>query len=188
MAEWRRWARLSAVLVSVVIIFFVVPVTFEVSTSAGVQLAVTLLMLAVLAAAVLSQVMRQLEDADRRIDGLLIAMMIAVLGFALGYYVLELRSPGQIEGLETRLDALYFTVSTLLTVGFGDVHATGQNARALVLVQMIFNVAVIATAATTITTRVRLRAAERVETRRTTGEPSGVRRRRQDRRTHRNPT
>lgn len=185
MTGWKRWARLATVLVAVLVIFFVVPVTFELSASNAVQLMVTVLMLGVLAAAVLSQVMRQLEDADRHVDGLLIAMTIAVLGFALGYYVLDQRSPAQIVGLDTRLDALYFTVTTLLTVGFGDIHAAGQSARALVLVQMIFNVAVIATAATTITTRIRSRATERAQVRRTT---AGSESRSHPRRTHRNPT
>nr|MDT0663822.1 potassium channel family protein [Micromonospora sp. DSM 115978] len=40
----------------------------------------------------------------------------------------------------------YFTVTVLTTVGFGDVHATGQAARLVVTVQMGIDVLFIATA------------------------------------------
>jgi voltage-gated potassium channel len=52
--------------------------------------------------------------------------------------------------LHTRTDALYFTLSTLTTIGFGDVHAVGQVARVLVIVQMIFDVVFVAAVAATL--------------------------------------
>lgn len=189
MQGWKRWARLAAILIIVMVVYFTIPVSFEVQTSEVVQLVVSVLALALLAVAVLVEVRHQLQDADRRIDGLVIALMVAVLGFALGFYILTLRNPDQIAGLDTRVDSLYFTMSTLLTIGYGDVHAVGQAARILVLIQMLFNVVIIATAASTITTRVRTQAEKRLEARRTEGaEGSLPRRRRHERRTHRNPT
>nr|WP_246391165.1 potassium channel family protein [Nocardioides soli] len=93
-------------------------------------------------------------------------MVIAVLAFALAFYRLATSYPGEIVGLETRLDSLYFTMTTLLTVGYGDIHAQGQVARGLVLVAMVFNVLVIATAVSTVTARIRKKAEERAEARR----------------------
>ena len=55
--------------------------------------------------------------------------------------------PLEFVGLETKTDALYFALTTLATVGFGDVHAEGQIARVLLIAQMIFNVAVLTRAA-----------------------------------------
>ena len=46
----------------------------------------------------------------------------------------------QMKGLQTPLDALYFTMTTLMTIGFGDITADGQIARGTVLVQMFFSV------------------------------------------------
>ena len=46
---------------------------------------------------------------------------------------------GQFDELHTRVDALYFTMSTIATVGFGDVHATGQVARVVVTLQIFLD-------------------------------------------------
>jgi len=139
---------------------------------------------------VLWQVLLQVEDPNRRVDGLLLALVVGVLCFALVFYRVEISDPGQIAGLSTRLDSLYFTMSTLLTIGYGDVHAVGQLARGLVLVQMIFNVVVIATAASTITSRVRANAQKRAEARRDAHPDESPHERRlpHPRRTHRKPT
>lgn len=189
MTGWKRWARLAAVLVVVLVLYFTVPVSFEVRSSDVVQVVVSLVALALLAVLVLVEVRHQLLEDDRRIDGLVIALMVAVLGFALGFYVLAERNPDQIIDLETRIDALYFTMATLLTIGYGDVHAAGQAARTLVLIQMVFNVVILATAASTITTRIRTQAEKRAEERRAAeADGSLPARQRHGRRTHRNPT
>jgi len=70
--------------------------------------------------------------------GLLTVLNIAILFFARADYLLALE-PGQFAELHTRTDALYFNVTTLATVGFGDVHATGQAARVAITVQIVFN-------------------------------------------------
>ncbi|GAB2518650.1 potassium channel family protein [Nocardiopsis aegyptia] len=91
-------------------------------------------------------------------------VLLAVSGlalFALADYGLATSRPGEFEGLETRTDALYFALTTLATVGFGDIHAQGQYARALLLVQMSFNLVVIAGAVSLLTSRLRARARHR---------------------------
>jgi len=54
---------------------------------------------------------------------------LAAADFADSDYVF--RTHGQMSGLETKTDAIYFTVTIVATVGFGDITATGQAARAL---------------------------------------------------------
>ena len=51
---------------------------------------------------------------------------------------------GQFEGLRTRVDAVYFTVTTISTVGYGDVHAVGRSARVAVTTQILLDLTVIA--------------------------------------------
>jgi voltage-gated potassium channel len=59
-------------------------------------------------------------------------MLLAIGGltfFALADLAVARALPGQFTGLETKTDGLYFALTTLVTVGFGDVHADGQVAR-----------------------------------------------------------
>jgi hypothetical protein len=66
------------------------------------------------------------------------------MSFSLAFFILNLVEPDQIADLSTKTDALYFTLSTMATVGYGDVHAEGQLARALVSGLIVFNVVVVA--------------------------------------------
>jgi hypothetical protein len=158
---WLRVLRLGVAVALALVLYFVVPVEAK-DDGLLARALVSLLALGLLTAGVVWQVLVHVEDADRKIDGLLFALVVAVLAFALAFYRLEVAYPGQIPELETRVDALYFTMTTMLTVGYGDIHAAGQGARVLVMVAMVFNVAVIATAVTTISSRIRQRTEQRI--------------------------
>ena len=92
------------------------------------------------------------EDAVR-LNELVLVAVTGVAVFALADLVVATVVPGEFVDLNTKTDALYFALTTLTTIGFGDIHAQGQVARALLIVQMLFNVIVLATA-----TRIALRA------------------------------
>jgi voltage-gated potassium channel len=160
---WGRWFRLALVLVLLVVIYFTVPATAHPDRSDAGRIAVCLALILLLTVAIVWQLRGQMVDSTRHVDGLLIALVVAILSFAAAFYVIDRVDPDQIVDLDTRLDALYFTVTTLLTVGFGDIHAEKQFARGVVLVAMVFNVAVIATAAAAINRRIRQKALERAE-------------------------
>jgi voltage-gated potassium channel len=100
-------------------------------------------------------------DPGVRLDVLVLLVVIVVPLFSLGYYATEQGDESQFADLATKTDALYFTLSTLATVGFGDVHATGQLARGLVSVQIVFDVVFVATVVSVLTTQLRARAADR---------------------------
>jgi voltage-gated potassium channel len=70
---------------------------------------------------------------------LVLALEAVIMAFSVSYYLAATVSEGSFVGIETRLDALYFSMTTLSTVGFGDVHATSQLSRAIVTVQIGFN-------------------------------------------------
>lgn len=75
-----------------------------------------------------------------RSEALLTVLYLLILGFAIVYDVLARADAGQFVGIADRTDALYFTVTVISTVGFGDIHAAGTAARGLVTVQMLVNV------------------------------------------------
>lgn len=67
----------------------------------------------------------------------LVTMLI--VGFASVYYAMD-RDVLEIQGLDTRVDSLYVTVTTLSTVGFGDITPVTQEARLVVTAQMMIDI------------------------------------------------
>ena len=84
-------------------------------------------------------------------EALAVLVTMIIVGFAALYYAVD-RLDGQFAGLDTRLDAIYFAVTTLSTVGFGDITATGQGARLAVTFQMAFDLAFLGIAARVLVT------------------------------------
>jgi voltage-gated potassium channel len=109
---------------------------------------------------ILANRMLAADPAAAKAIGLLTVVCIAILFFARADYLLALE-PGQFAELHTKTDALYFNVSTLATVGFGDVHATGQAARLAVTVQIVFNLVFIGLGVTLVTGLLKHRARSR---------------------------
>ncbi|MEU5567853.1 potassium channel family protein, partial [Micromonospora musae] len=75
---------------------------------------------------------------------LAVTLVAGLLAFALADLVVARTWPSEFEGIQTRIDALYFALATLTTIGYGDVSAQGQIARAFVCAQMVFSVGVLA--------------------------------------------
>ncbi len=165
MTPWQRWLRLLGACALAITMYFVVPVSSRVPTGAIVLRAVAAVAcLGFLAFVIVWELRLALRHGlDRRLDGLVVTLVIVVLAFALGFYLLGIRDPTQIEGIATRIDALYFAMTTMTTVGYGDIHAIGQAARVMVIVQMAFNLVFVATAAAVLSARVRAVAAKRLE-------------------------
>jgi len=140
-----------AVLTCLLIIgcYYVIPVEPGV---AGVQLALRVMTTVISGFVITWLIVRQVsyhlaDPARASLVSLLTAIVGGVVFLALADYVTAVSDPGQFVDLETKTDALYFALSTLTTVGYGDVHAAGQVARAVVAVQLVFNVVVLASGA-----------------------------------------
>ena len=151
--------RLLLSIVGILVVFYMVPVSADESTGrVAFSVFVTLVGVAALAWGIFEQVRRQLRSRSEDIHTLVMLLPLAAVLFALGFYILEEQSPTQFEGLATRTDALYFTLSTVTTVGFGDITAHGQLARVLVMFQLVFNAVFVGAAASTIVGSIRNRA------------------------------
>jgi hypothetical protein len=85
-------------------------------------------------------VRRSDEPVVVAIEAVVLLVSMLILGFAAVYYAID-ANQGQFEGLVTRVDSVYFTVTTLSTVGYGDIHAAGTAARLLVIVNILLNLA-----------------------------------------------
>lgn len=93
-------------------------------------------------------------------EALLMVAAMVVFGFSAIYLGIN-RHGTQFEGLHTRMDAVYFTMTTVATVGYGDVHPTGQLARGLVSLQMLFDLTLLAFSVKLLSTAANERAAGR---------------------------
>jgi voltage-gated potassium channel len=106
---------------------------------------------AVLVAVVVAMARKESAARAGRGGGVSIEAVVVVVYAAIAFfslvYLWVARSPGQFVGLDTRIDALYFTTATLTTVGYGDLAPVGQLARAVVTVQLLFNLLFVAAAA-----------------------------------------
>ncbi|BCJ67558.1 potassium channel family protein [Polymorphospora rubra] len=150
----------------IVAIFYLVPVEPGV---AGVRLVLrgigSVLVLLLVAWLVSAQIRRQIAAPQPAggVAGLAVAIVAGLVIFALADYVIAISGPDQFASLRTKTDALYFALATLATVGYGDIHPSGQLAKVVVMLQMAFNLVVLATGASIfidlLTDRIRKRSA-----------------------------
>ncbi|MFE4051316.1 potassium channel family protein [Streptomyces sp. YIM B13518] len=81
-------------------------------------------------------------------------MTLSILVFATTYLALAQR-PGELVGLDTRLDALYFTLVTLATIGYGDITPHGEAARLVTILQILYTFIFLTAAATALSSYLR---------------------------------
>lgn len=131
--------RSLATTIVVVGLYYLLPLDHLASVPLAVILAAGLLVLLIVAAWQLRLVISASYPAVRAVEALATTVPLFVLLFASAYFVMARSSPASFSYHLTRTDSLYFTVTTLSTVGFGDITATSQTARLVVTVQMILD-------------------------------------------------
>ena len=148
-AERRRmavWGLIRAALSATVVIalYFLLPLDGTEKIPLGVTLVVALVVLLGVSSWQLNAILRSESPGLRAIEALAITVPLYILLFASTYFVMENTDPASFSpsGM-TRIDALYLTVTTFATVGFGDITATSQTARLIITAQMILNLLVL---------------------------------------------
>jgi voltage-gated potassium channel len=136
-------ARCVAVAVVAIVAYVLLPLRGD-RIALGLAVGGVLLVLAV---PVLIGVVRRVNRSSRPvIDAMffLIALgTLAILVPAAAYVAIQDISPGSFEGLQTKVDGVYFTVTTIATVGYGDIHAVSQSARMLVTAHILLSIVVL---------------------------------------------
>ncbi len=77
---------------------------------------------------------------------LIVLVVFFVLSFSWLYRVLESINPASFSEPFTDVSAIYFTIAVLSTVGFGDIRPLDDLSRAVVTIQMVLGVGLLAAA------------------------------------------
>jgi voltage-gated potassium channel Kch len=128
-----------SLLVSTVIVvaYFVLPLPTSIGTVTGLWLVAGLLAVAGLLTWQVRQITRSPLPGVQAVAALALTIPIFLILFAGTYYLMGYADSDNFSEPLTRLDALYFTITTFATVGFGDITAVSQAGRAVAMVQMV---------------------------------------------------
>jgi hypothetical protein len=148
MAHGPSWVRPVLLCAGLLVAYYAFPLRLDTAWETAGSVVLTVLGLGLLGWTLASELIHTRRGGEGRSTRVLIFLLIlTVMMFSLTFYLVNHVAPDQITGLETRTDALYFTLSTMATVGYGDVHAEGQLARVLASSLIVFNVVVVASLA-----------------------------------------
>lgn len=139
--ERRRLALVSllrSLLFALVILvaYFVLPLSSRVTTGNLLEMLLGLLAVAALLTWQVLQITRSQYPLARAIGSLMVTLPLFLVVFSVTYYVMSQMDPHTFSEPLTRLDSLYFVTTTFATVGFGDITAETQLARAVTTIQM----------------------------------------------------
>ncbi|MGQ4599390.1 ion channel [Nocardia sp. R6R-6] len=145
----RRWVLGRTLLPPIVTItalllaYFSLPFTRISGVRTVVLLLFGLLAVCAVGAWQIRRVLRAGDPVAQALQALTATFGCYLVGYATIYALLSAATPGDFSEPLTRVDALYFCVTIFTTVGFGDIVATSETSRAVVLTQMFGNLVLI---------------------------------------------
>lgn len=153
---------LTSAFVSITLLvgYFVLPFTSPVAVDTLLELFLGLVVVSGLLVWQVRAILASPVPAVRAIGALMVSVPLFLILFATAYFLMARDSTTSFNEPLSRLDALYFTITVLATVGFGDIVAVSETTRAVVTVQMVGDLILVGLIA-----RVILGAVERSRTR-----------------------
>jgi hypothetical protein len=123
--------------IAVLVGYFVLPLTSSLAPDTILKLFGGLVLISALLTWSIVEILRSPIPGARAIGSLMVSAPLFLTLFAASYYLMADAQPSAFSEPLTRFDALYFTVTTFATVGFGDITAVSAAARVTVTVQMV---------------------------------------------------
>lgn len=173
-----HWRVIAAAVVRIIVViavllaaYLLVPVERESSVTTAVTWAGLLALVAVIVVFMLQT--RRINRSNYPLlagaESLIILLAIFLIGFAFVYFVTSTSAPDAFSEPLNRTGAMYFAITVLSTVGFGDITPKADPARWLVSAQMLIDIGLIAGAL-----RLIFGIARRAEERRRGSDPASV--------------
>ncbi|TQF65909.1 two pore domain potassium channel family protein [Rhodococcus spelaei] len=151
----RALVRPSCSAALLVLAYFLVPMRNLHSASAIGGLVLVLALVGALCGWQIWKIVHARYPALQAVEALALSLPAYLLAFATLYHVLSSVTPSSFSEPLSKLDALYFTLVCFSTVGFGDITAASETARAIVSVQIVANLALLAVGVRIITAAVK---------------------------------
>jgi voltage-gated potassium channel len=137
--------------VVVVAIYFQLPLSNFSGSRTIVEFVIGLLVVVAVLAGQALAIVRSPYPLTRTIEALSTTGPLFLILFAITHFAINSAEPGSYSQQMSRLDALYFTVTTFATVGYGDISPTSQGARLAALLQMVLGLVLVGAIARAIT-------------------------------------
>jgi hypothetical protein len=135
--------------------YFIYPVGDDSVAGTGVKLSIDIILLIVVIVWQVRRIFHAEYPELRAIEALGVILAVFLVLFSALYLSVSHASSATFTQPLDHMGALYFTVTVFSTVGFGDITAKTDGARALVSVQMILDLILIASVARLLVTAAR---------------------------------
>jgi voltage-gated potassium channel len=126
-----------------VVLYYVLPLDRESAGHLALVLGIGLVVLVAVAYWEIRAIVRSTFPGLRGVQALATLVPFFLLLFASTYFMLSFQAPDTFSEPLTRSDALYFTITTFATVGFGDVVPRSEAVRLLVSVQVLLDLIIL---------------------------------------------
>jgi len=146
----RSAGRIGLTTVVLLALYAVVPVAGKSGAAALVELMLGLLVFAGVLAWLVRSIVRAAHPELRAVEALAVAVPVLIIVFAFTYLSVSRANPASFSQRLDRVGAMYFTVSVISTVGFGDIVAKNDGARVLVTIQVLLDLVLVVGIARTV--------------------------------------
>lgn len=141
---WSAAARPLLTAVVLLIVYFLAPLDGIENLGTVTLLVAGVLVLVVVAVWQIRKVIASEYPAVQAVEAAAATIALYLVGYSALYYVLSGADEQSFSEVLSRVDALYFCLTVFATVGFGDIVATTDTTRAVVSIQIVANLILLA--------------------------------------------
>ena len=154
----RLWGTIRTVVAfSVVLVLYcTLPIHSLGRTEAAIRIVLSGLLIVVVVVWEVRSVAHSRTPVLRAVEALAVSVSIILFAFAHAYLTMSHYDPAMFTEHLNRTGALYFTMTTAATIGYGDISAIDDTARIIVMIQMVVDVAVIGAVVRLVLSRARV--------------------------------
>lgn len=139
----RAVARITAITVTLLVAYFAAPIGQDADLTGLVVLGLGLVAFVALFTYQIRRILDSPMPQLRAAETLATVVPLVIVVFAMFYVGLSAADPTGFSEPITKISGLYFTVTVLSTVGFGDITAVTDGPRIAVTIQMIVDLLIV---------------------------------------------